>query len=125
MKIAAIIVRTLMGLLFVFSSVVVLFNLVPQPEQKGDVKVFMDGVMATHYLLTFIKITELVCGILFLIGQFVPLATVMIFPVVLNIFLFHLFVEPKGLILGILLLAANLFLAWYYRKNYAPMLVPK
>jgi uncharacterized membrane protein YphA (DoxX/SURF4 family) len=109
----------------VFSSVVVLFNLMPQPEQKGDVKVFMDGVMATHYLLTFIKITELVCGILFLIGRFVPLATVMIFPIVLNIFLFHVFVDRQGLVVGILLLAANLFLAWYYRKNYAPMLVPK
>ena len=49
MKIAIIIVRTLMGLLFLFASIVVLFKLVPQPELTGNVKVFMDGVNASGY----------------------------------------------------------------------------
>ncbi|MDQ6631767.1 MAG: DoxX family protein, partial [Verrucomicrobiota bacterium] len=35
MKIAVIIVRVLLGLMFLFSSIVVLFNLMPQPELKG------------------------------------------------------------------------------------------
>ena len=47
MKIAVIIVRTLMGLLFIFASVVVLLNLVPQPELTGKTKIFMDGMNAS------------------------------------------------------------------------------
>jgi uncharacterized membrane protein YphA (DoxX/SURF4 family) len=125
MRIAAIIVRILMGLMFLFSSVVVLFKIVPQPELKGSVKVFMTGVEATHYLLPLIKITELVCSIAFLSGRFVPLATVVIFPIVLNIVLFHAFVAPEGLPVAILLLLGNLFLAYYYRKNYATLVAAK
>jgi putative oxidoreductase len=125
MKIAVIIVRVLMGLMFLFASIVVLFKLGPQPELKGNVKLFMDGINATGYLLTFIKLTELVCGLLFVAGFFVPLATVMIFPITLNIALFHAFVEPSGLPVGIALLLANLFLAFAYRKHYVSLVAAK
>ena len=120
-----IIVRTLMGLMFLFSSVVVLFNLVPQPELHGNVKVFMDGVNASVYLLTLIKVTELLCSIAFLSGRFVPLATIVIFPITLNILLYHAFLAPEGLIAAVALLLGNLFLAYYYRNNYKLILAAK
>jgi uncharacterized membrane protein YphA (DoxX/SURF4 family) len=125
MKIAAIIVRTLMGLLFLFSAIVGLFKLIPQPEVTGRVKEFMSGMEATGYLLPLISITQLVCSIAFISGRFVPLATVMIFPITLNILLFHVFVDPKGLPVAIAVMLANLFLAYYYRKNYATLLAAK
>jgi putative oxidoreductase len=125
MKITAVIVRVLTGLLFVFASVVVLFNLFPQPEQTGNVKIFMDGVKATGYLMTLIKVTELVCGIAFVIGRFVPLALVVITPVVVNIFFFHAFVDTSGLPVGIFLILANAFLAYVYRDNFKPLFEAK
>lgn len=125
MKIATIIVRVLLGLIYVMSSIVVLFNLVKAPEPTGVVKTFMEGVMATKYLLPFIKITELVCGLLLLSGRFVPLATVMIFPVTINIFFFHLFAAPEGVVTGVVVLAMNLFLAYACRKNYQTLLAAK
>jgi len=125
MKIASIIVRILMGLMFAFASIVVLFKLVPQPEQTGNVKIFMDGMTASVYLMTTVKIVELVCAIAFLSGRFVALATVVIFPINLNILLFHVFLEPSGLIMAILLTVGNLFLAYYYRDRYTSMLAAK
>jgi len=125
MKIATIIVRILLGLLYTMSAIVVLFNLVKAPEPTGAVKEFMEGAIATKYLFPFIKITELVCGLLLLSGRFVPLATVMIFPVTLNIFLFHIFTAPEGMITGIVVLAMNLFLAYACRKNYQTLLAAK
>lgn len=125
MKIAAMIVRLLLGLMFLFASVVVLFKLMPQPEPTGEVKVFMDGMNASGYLMTLIKITELVCAIAFISGFFVPLATVVIFPVIVNILMFHLFLDPKSLPLAILLMLADLFLAYYYRDRYKAMLKAK
>lgn len=125
MKIAAIIVRVLMGLMFAFASIVVLFNLVPQPELTGDIKTFMDGLAVTGYMMTTVKIIELVCAIAFLSGMFVPLANVVIFPINVNILLYHVFLAPEGLVISILLMLANLFLAYYYRDKYKYILRAK
>ena len=122
MKLAVIIIRTLMGLLFLFASIVVLFNLMPQPEQTGNVKLFMDGMIATGYLLTLIKVTELVCGLAFVTGFFVPLASVVISPIIINIFLFHLFVDQSGMGVSIFLVLANAFVAYSNWDKYRPML---
>ncbi len=125
MKIAVVVVRILLGALFVFASVVVLFKLGPQQVPTGATKTFMEGVAATGYLLTLIKVTELVCGLAFIIGRFVPLATVIIFPISLNIFLLHAFAAPEGLPAGLFVLLANLFLAFAYRKHYSGLFVAK
>jgi putative oxidoreductase len=121
MKIAVVIVRVLMGILFLFASVVVLFKIAPQPELEGNVKIFMDGVNASGYLMPLIKITELLCGIAFVAGRFVPLATVVIAPIVVNIFLFHVFVDTGGLSVAIFLLFGNIFLAYSYREKFQPV----
>jgi putative oxidoreductase len=125
MKIVIIVVCLLMGLMFLFASIVVLFNLMPQPELKGNAKLFMDGIAATGYFMTLLKVTELVCGVAFVAGRFVPLATVAIFPITLNILFYHAFVAPEGLPVAIPLMLGNLFLAYACRKNYKTLLAAK
>jgi len=125
MKITVLVVRILMGLMFAFASIVVLFKLVPQPELTGNVKIFMDGMAASVYLMPTVKVIELICAIAFLSGRFVPLATVVIFPINVNILLYHVFLGPEGLPTAILLMLGNLFLAWYYREKYTAMLAAK
>lgn len=125
MKIATIIIRVLMGLLYLFASIMVLFKLAPQPELKGNTKIFMEGVNASGYLMQFIKITELVCGLAFVSGYFVPLATIVIAPITLNILLFHIFVDTEALPVAIFLLLANLFLAYANWDKYKPLLEAK
>jgi putative oxidoreductase len=118
MKIATIIVRSLVGLLFIFASVAYFAQLFPQPVLTGNMKVFNDGLTAAVYLMPFIKTTELVCGIAFLSGRFTALASVVIFPITINIFFVHAFLAPEGLAVGIALLLANLFLAYVNRAKY-------
>ncbi|MBW8331632.1 MAG: hypothetical protein K0M40_06420 [Prolixibacteraceae bacterium] len=125
MKIAVLIVRILMGLMFAFASIAFFFKLMPQPELTGDMKIFMDGIEASVYLMTTVKIFELLCAIAFLSGRFVPLAAVVIFPINVNILLFHIFLDPSSLLIAILLVLGNLFLAYYYRDEYKPMLAAK
>lgn len=125
MKIAVIIVRVLMGLLYLFASVVVLFNLVPTPELQGSMKVFNEGIAASGYLMPLIKITELVCAIALLTGRFVTLAVVVLFPIVVNIVMVHALIAPEGLPTAIFLLLGNLFLAYYYRDNYRTLFAVK
>lgn len=125
MKIAVIIVRILMGLMFAFASIAYFFKLMKEPEVTGSVKIFNDGIMASIYLMPTVKVFELLCAIAFLSGRFVPLVTVLIFPIILNIVLFHVFLEPSGLPIAIPLMLGNLFLAYYYRDKYKGILAVK
>ena len=122
MKIAVVIVRVLMGLLFLFSSVVVLFNLIPQPELDGALKTFNEGIVASVYLIPLLKVIELICAVAFLSGRFVSLASIVIFPVTVNIFLYHAFLAQDGMAVALFLLAGNVFLLYFHRKNYQTLL---
>ena len=125
MKIAVIIVRSLMGLLLVFASVTYFFNLMTPPPITGNMKIFNDGLEASRYLMPTLKAFELICGIAFLSGRFVPLAAVVIFPIVLNILLTLVFLAPEGIPMGGFLMFANLFIAYYHRENYKQLFKAK
>lgn len=125
MKIAMVIVRTLMGLLFIFAAIVVLFKLAPVPELTGVAKTFNEGIFAVGYFVPMLKIVELTCGILFVIGRFVPLATILIAPIIVNIFAYHAFIDNSGLPVAVFLVLANLFIAYNYRDAYRGILAAK
>lgn len=125
MKIAAVILRSLMGLLFVFASVTYLFKMFTPPPLEGAMKVFNEGMEASVYLVPTAKVIELICGLAFLSGRFVPLATVLIAPIIVNIVLIHVFLDPKGLPVAIFLVIANGFLAYVHRESYRPLFKAK
>lgn len=125
MKIAVTIVRVLMGLMFMFSAAVFFFNLIPVPEMTGPIKTFNEGLAASGYFMPFLKAVETIAGIALVAGFFVPLATVVLLPITVNIFLVHLFLAPEGLPIAIFMFVGNLFLAYYYRRHYSSMLIMK
>jgi putative oxidoreductase len=125
MKIAMIIVRTLMGLLFIFASVTFFFDLITPPPMEGPIKVFNEGLAASGYFFILLKITELVCGILLVVGRFVPLAVVVLSPIIINILMVHLFLDRTGLPVAIFLVLANIFLAYCYRNSLAGLMMAK
>lgn len=125
MKIAYIIVRVLMGLLFIFGSVAYFLKLGGEPQLEGNMKTYFDGLVASIYFLPFLKITELICGIALVAGRFVPLASVILAPIIINIFFVHLFLDRTGLPVAIFLILANSFLAFYNWDKYKPLLEAK
>lgn len=125
MKIAVIIVRVLLGLLFVFGSVAFFLKLGGEPQLEGNMKTFFEGLVASGYFLTLLKITELVCGIALIVGRFVPLALVILSPIIINILFVHIFLERSGLSVAIFLVLANIFLAYAYWDKFKPLLEAK
>ena len=125
MKIVMISVRTLMGLLFLFGAVAYFFNLVTPPPLEGAMKTFNEGLAASGYFFTLLKVTELVCGLLLITGRFVPLALVILSPIIVNIFFVHALLDRTGLPVAIFLVLANFFLAYFYRDAFKPLLTPK
>jgi putative oxidoreductase len=120
MKIAMIVIRSLIGLLLLFASVTYLFKLVPIPPATGAAKVYNDGLAVVN-LMFYVKVIELLCGLAFITGRFVTLAAIVILPIIFNAVLFHSVVAPSGIGAGLFLLLGDLFLLYYYRKNYASL----
>jgi putative oxidoreductase len=126
MKIAKIIVRTLLGAMFLFGSIPYFLHLYPQqPPLTGNMKIFMDGVNASGYLMNLVKGTELVCGLALVVGRFVPLALVILCPIIINILFVNAILTPSGWPIGAVLLLADLFVAYCYRDNYKGLLAAK
>ena len=121
MKIASIIVRVLMGLMFIFASVAYFFKLITPPPMTGPMEVFNRGLEAAVYLMPTVKVIELLCGLAFLSGKFVRLAVVVIFPILVNILCVHIFLDTSGLPVALPLFLADLFLAYYYRESFKPL----
>jgi uncharacterized membrane protein YphA (DoxX/SURF4 family) len=116
-KIATLIARILLGLIFFGSGVA--FFLTTPPPMEGPIGDFFKGMAATQYFFYLLKGTEIVCGLALLIGRFVPLALVILAPVVLNIFLIHAFMMPDGLLVALIVGALETYLAFFSRE-YSP-----
>ena len=74
MKIATLIIRTLIGLLLLFASISFFLKLVPEPVTTGDFKAFQVGLIALTYLMPLAKGIELLCGLAYVTNKFVTLA---------------------------------------------------
>lgn len=118
MKITTIVIRTLIGLLFLFTSIGFFLKLFPEPEFEGDFKAFQVGIVASTYLIPLAKSVELLCGLSFISGRYVTLANILIFPVTINILFINFFLTPEGLPLALFVFLGNIFLIYTHWKNY-------
>ena len=124
MKHAPLVASILLGLLFVMSAITVLYNLAPMPELPKDTPIshFMAAFGPTGYM-KFVKVFELLGGILLIIPKTRNLGLLFLGPIILNILAFHHFVAGDGIfqpvLIGISVL--SLFLLWSERKAWAAL----
>src|SRR6185295_10093692 len=118
MKIATIIARSLLGLMFVVFGSNIFFHFIPMPPQKPSLATdFSKALMESHYIYV-VGLLQVMGGLLVLIGRYVPLGLTLLGPVILNILLFHIFLDPSGLPMAILVAVLALFLLWRHRANF-------
>ena len=116
-----IIFRSLFGLVFVVFGLNKFLHFIPNPAEPPAAMDFFGALFRTGYFIPLLATTEIVSGALLLSGILVPFALVLIAPVIVNIFMFHLFLSPSGLPLAVILGALELTLAWQHRRAYAAM----
>lgn len=125
MKYLPTIAGILLGLLFVMASVVVLFNLVKPPETMPELAMkFMEVFAPTGYL-TFVKVLELIGGILVAIPRTRNFGLLILGPILVNILAYHAFImKGQGLFepMMIIIVALALYLLWVGRKAFAGLL---
>ena len=124
MKIAIIIARSLLGLLFVVMGLNIFLNFIPMPPPpEGPARNFMMALFMSHYFWI-VGALEIGGGGLLLTGRFVPLGLTLLGPVIVNIICFHLLMEPSGLPMAIIVAALALFLLWRYLEHFAGLVRP-
>ncbi len=116
-------VQGLMGLIFFVFGLNGFLHFIPDPELTGDAATYMGGLGTAGYFFPVLKIVEITAGFLLLIRKFPALALVLLVPVVVQIFLFHAFLEPEGLVLAAPLLAIEAYLGFgVYRDRFKNVL---
>jgi putative oxidoreductase len=113
--------RILLGLAFTVFGLNFFLHFLPQPAMDPAAGAFLGALVAGKYL-TVVKVIEVAAGLALLANRFVPLSLALLAPPLIGIFVFHAIYEPSGLVVPIILIALEVYLAWAYRAAFAPML---
>jgi putative oxidoreductase len=125
MKYAIIIARVLLGLVFVvFGSNAFLHFMGPPPEMHGQAGAFIGALISSGYIYP-IAILQVAGGLLLLIGaRFVPFGLTLLGPVIVNVMLYHIFLDQSGLAMACVISILALFLLWVYRDRFPAIFQP-
>ena len=118
--------QALLGLIFFVFGLTGFFEFLPVPEMGGKAGAYMGGLAGTGYFFPVLKLVEVTTGLLLLTRFYSPLALVILSPVVVQILLLHVFLEPGGLPLAIVITLLTAYLGFVvYRDSFAAVLRAK
>jgi putative oxidoreductase len=116
MKIAFLIARVLLGLLFLTFGLNGFLHFIPMSPPAGLAGQYLGVLFVSHYLAA-VFLLEILGGALLLANRFVPLGLALLAPVLVNILLFHACMAPSGLPLA--LVAAALWATVFVNVRHA------
>jgi putative oxidoreductase len=124
MKVAVLIARILLGLLFLVFGLNGFFNFIHMPPPTGLAGQYFGVLFVSHYLVLAFLL-QVVGGALLLANRFVPLALILLGPVLVNIVMFHSLMAPEGLPMALLATVLWLVVFAGVRKAFAGVFVQR
>jgi putative oxidoreductase len=96
MKTTSLIARILLGLLFSVFGLNGILHFLPMAMPTGLAGQYIGALFQSHFL-TVVCLLELIPGVLLLLNLYVPLALTVLAPIIVNIVLYHVLMDPAGL----------------------------
>lgn len=121
MKITAAIARILLGVVFLVFGLNGFLQFIEMPPPTGVALQFMGALIASHEIAV-IMLLQVIGAVLLLINRFVPLALLLLGPVIVNIVLFHAFMAPNGLPMALIVSALWVLTAYGVRGVFVGFL---
>src|SRR5260370_38658403 len=119
MKSVALIARNIRGLVLYFFGLNGFLNFLPQPPSPpGHAGQFVTALFASHYLYLIAGV-QVISGVLLLINRYVPLAIVLLGPMLVNILAYHLLMSSVGIVVALVFALLWIVLAVYHRQHLA------
>jgi putative oxidoreductase len=128
MKIAVLIARVLLGLIFVVFGLNFFFPQVlhmAQPPMSKEASAFSMGLWGSGYFFQYMKVIEIVSGLFLLLNRYTAFFLLVLLPISVNVFLFHAILVPAGVPLGATVIILNVFLCIGYFKYYISVFTAK
>lgn len=124
MKYAIHISRILLGLIFAVFGSNGFLHFIPMPPLEGQAGAFIGALVSSGYIYVIAGL-QVIGGLLLLIGsRFVPLGLTLLGPVIVNIALYHMFLDHMANPVAILVSVLALFLLWVYRYKFPAIFQP-
>src|ERR1700676_4491484 len=124
MKYVIVIARVLLGLVLAVFGSNAFLHFIPMPPMQGPSGAFIGALVSSGYIYP-IALLQVVGGLLLLIGgRFVPLGLTVLGPVIINIVLYHIFLDQSGLGMAFIISVLSLFLLWIYRAKFPAIFQP-
>lgn len=116
-------VRLLLGLgMLVFGLNKFIYFIPVPPPATPEAGALMTAFVASGYIMPIAGIVEVVAGISFLTNKYVPLMAIILFPIMLNAFLFHAVLDPGGVAGAAVFTLLNIVLMFAYKSSYDKIL---
>jgi putative oxidoreductase len=126
MKITVLISRILLGFIYLVFGLDYFLHFIPyQPLHTGKTGAFIAGLKGIGYFYPMLKVIQITGGLSLLFNRYAPFFAVVLFPISLNVLLFHTILVPSGWLMGVTLMVPNLLLGYGYRKYYSSMFTAK
>lgn len=117
-------IRILLGLGLVMFGSNKFLHFMPNPPLSPEAGEFMGAMAKAGYMLPIAGVVQILAGISFLTNKFVPLMAVVLFPIMLNAFLFHAVLDPAGIAGAAVVTALNIVLLFANKPAYEKILQP-
>ena len=117
--------RLLLGLAFFVFGLNGFLQFMPIPPVTAEAGALLGELGKTGYFFPMIKLIEMTVGVLLLSNLFAPLAVVLITPVLIGITTIHLFLNPAGIPMMVVLHAIHGVVAFGFRGYYSSVLTRK
>lgn len=124
MRILLKIITALFGLFWMVFGLNNFLHFFPIPAPSAAGADFMQALEKTGYLLPLIYGSQIIAGAMLLVRRFIALALLLLAPVVANIILYDLFLNPSGLVIGGVIGAMFAAILFDHRKKFIPLLKP-
>ncbi len=124
MKIATLIARILLGLLFLVFGLNGFLHFIPMAPPAGLAGQYMGALFLSHYVVA-VFLLQTIGGALLLANRFVPLALVLLGPVLVNILLFHALMAPEGMPVALFATVLWAILFYAVRRAFVGVLVQR
>jgi uncharacterized membrane protein YphA (DoxX/SURF4 family) len=119
MRIAALIARILLGLVFFVFGLNGFLHFIPMgPMPTGLAGQYFTVMTQSHYIL-FVAALQVLGGALLLVGRYIPLALTILGPVIVNILLYHLLMDLKGIPMAVVVTILWAIVAYRNRQYFA------
>ena len=124
MKITALIARILLGLIFFVFGLNGFLHFMAMGQMPGLAGQFIGLLFQSHFVYV-VSALQVAGGALLLVNRYVPLALVLLGPVIVNIFFFHLLMEHTGLPLAIVVVILWGIVFLRYRQSFSGIFVQR